>query len=64
MRQRVIPQRLLTVKEAAEYLGISCHTLYCKVGRSAKRPFPVRVKCIGRLVRFDLHDLDRYLASL
>lgn len=58
------PKRLLTVEEAASYLNISPRTLYNAVAPKSKRPIPVKVKRIGKLVRFDLRDLDRYVDSL
>lgn len=45
--------RLLTVNQAAEYLGTTPATLYTKVWR-CEIPF---VK-LGRSVRFDVRDLD------
>ena len=57
-------KRLLSVKETAEMLGMSPRTIYNMVGRKAKRKFPVRPKRIGRLIRFDLQDLTRFIDSL
>ncbi len=57
-------KRLLTVEETAQYLGISPRTIYNTVGPKSKKPFPVRVKRIGKLLRFDIHDLDKYIQSL
>lgn len=57
-------KRLLSVIEAANYLSISPRTIYNAIGPSAKVPFPVRPKRIGKLVRFDIRDLDRYVDSL
>ena len=57
-------KRLLTVKEAAIYLGLSPRTIYNMIARSSKKPFPVKPKRIGKLVRFDIMDLDRYIKSL
>ncbi|NIO18338.1 helix-turn-helix domain-containing protein [bacterium] len=57
-------KRLLSVEEAASYLGISPRTIYNAVSRKSKRPFPVKPKRIGRLVRFDIRDLETYVESL
>lgn len=57
-------RRLLSVGEAATYLGLSPRTLYNGVAPQSKSPFPVRAKRIGKLVRFDIKDLDRYVDSL
>ncbi len=57
-------KRLLSIQEAARYLSLSPRTLYNMVAPKAKTPFPVRPKRIGKLVRFDIRDLDRYVDSL
>jgi excisionase family DNA binding protein len=48
--------RLLTVRQAAEYLGTTVATLYSKVWR---REIPF-IK-LGRSVRFDVGDLDEMI---
>ena len=57
-------KRLLNIKEAATYLGLSSRTIYNGVAPKSKVPFPVKPKRIGKLVRFDIRDLDRYVDSL
>jgi len=57
-------RRLLDVKAAAAYLSISARTLYNGIAPKSKNPFPVKPKRIGKLVRFDIRDLDRYVDSL
>jgi len=57
-------RRLLSVSETAEYLGISPSTIYNSVCRKAKNRFPVKPKRIGKLVKFDIVDLDEYIDSL
>jgi excisionase family DNA binding protein len=57
-------KRFLSVKETADYLNISPRTIYNKTGRKAKVKFPVKAKRIGRCVRFDIKDLDAYIASI
>jgi len=49
-------KRLLTIKEASEYLGISVDALYCMVYRK-QIPY---VK-IGKKLRFDKFILDRWI---
>ncbi len=49
-------KRLITIKEASEYLGISVNTLYSWV--SQKKIDYVK---IGRLTKFDLRVLDRFI---
>jgi excisionase family DNA binding protein len=57
-------KRLLNVEETATYLGLSPRTIYNAVARKSKKPFPVKPKRIGKLVRFDIRDLERYVESL
>ena len=57
-------KRLLSVDETAQYLGISSRTLYNQIGPNAKKKFPVRAKRVGRLVKFDIRDLEQYVDSL
>jgi excisionase family DNA binding protein len=61
---RMDGKRLLSVEEAARYLGLSPRTIYNAVARKSKRPFPVRVRRIGKLVKFDIKDLEKYVESL
>ena len=49
-------RRLIAIKEAAEYTGLSVHTLYTMV--SQRRVPHVKV---GRLVKFDVDLLDRWI---
>lgn len=57
-------KRLLSVEEAATYLGLSPRTIYNGVARRSKKPFPIKPKRVGRLVKFDIRDLERYVESL
>jgi len=57
-------KRLLSVEETAEYLGISPRTIYNSVAPKSQRPFPIKHKKIGKLVKFDIRDLDQYIDSL
>ncbi len=49
-------QRLLSVREAASYMGLSTHTLYTMV---SQRRIPY-IK-VGRLTKFDVGLLDAWL---
>jgi excisionase family DNA binding protein len=57
-------KRLLSVEETATYLGLSPRTIYNAVARRSRKPFPVKPKRIGKLVKFDIKDLERYVESL
>lgn len=57
-------KRLLSVREAAIYLGLSYRTLYNAVAQKSRAPFPVRPKRIGKRVLFDKRDLDQFVDGL
>ena len=57
-------KRLLSIGETATYLGLSPRTIYNAIAPKSPKPFPVKPKRIGKLVRFDIRDLDRYVDSL
>jgi hypothetical protein len=59
-----ITPRLLSVEQAARFLGIAPKTLRNRIGPRAKHPFPVRPKKIGKRVLFDIRDLDDFVNSL
>jgi predicted DNA-binding transcriptional regulator AlpA len=59
-----IQKRLLSIEETAAYLGLKPRTIYNGVAPKSKRPFPVKAKRIGKLVKFDIFDLQRYVEGL
>ncbi|CAB5119463.1 hypothetical protein D3OALGB2SA_2888 [Olavius algarvensis associated proteobacterium Delta 3] len=64
MKTEIITQRLLSVKETAAYLEISPRSIYNRLGRKSKNRFPIKPKRVGRLLKFDRQDLDRYIDSI
>ena len=58
-----IQKRLLSVEEAATLLGVSPRTIYNGVAPKSKRPFPVRPKRVGKLVKFDIRELEKYITA-
>jgi predicted DNA-binding transcriptional regulator AlpA len=64
MEGKFATKRLLSVEETAKYLGISPRTLYNAVAPKSKNPFPVKPKRVGKLVKFDIRDLEKYVESL
>jgi predicted DNA-binding transcriptional regulator AlpA len=64
MEGKFAGKRLISVEEAAKYLGISPRTIYNAVAPKSKNPFPVKPKRVGKLVKFDIRDLERYVESL
>jgi len=57
-------KRLLSVQETAKDLGISARTIYNQIEQKAKSKFPIKAKRIGKLVKFDIQELDTYIKSL
>ena len=64
MNNEIVKKRLLSVEETANYIGLSSRTLYNRIGPKSKRPFPVKAKRIGKLVKFDLKDLNEWIETL
>jgi len=60
----MVERRLLSAKVTAEYLEISPPTIYNGLGLRARRPFPVKPKRIGRLVKFEKKALDAHIDGL
>lgn len=53
--------KLLNVQETAELLGISDRSIYNRVCPAAKRSFPIKPVRVGKLIRFDLRDIERFI---
>ena len=54
-------KRLLSVEEAAAYLGLAPRTLYNGIAPKSRNPFPIKPVRIGKLRKFDIRDLDRFI---
>ena len=63
-RNDFVGRQLLSPEEAARFLNLSVRTIYNRIGRRSKNPFPFRVKRLGRLRKFDLRDLQGFVDSL
>ena len=60
-----MPDKLLTIKEVARILQISERTIYNKVRPNSKfEPFPIPVKRVGKLIRFEAKAVQRYIDKL
>ena len=57
-------EKLLTIKEVAELLQISERSIYNGVRKKAERPFPIKVKRVGKLIRFHPKDVEKYIDRL
>jgi hypothetical protein len=62
--KREIAPRMLSVDDAARYIGIAAKTIRNRIGPRAKIVFPVKPKRIGGRVLFDVKELDAYLDIL
>ena len=51
-------RRLVDVKEIADYIGLSAHTVYTWVSQR-RIPFTK----VGRLTKFDLRTIDEWIAK-
>ena len=58
------PKRLLTIPEAASYLGISPKSIRNGLGPRAAKPFPVKPVKVGGRVLFKKESLDSYVDGL
>ena len=52
---------MISIKELALYLGLSPQTIYNQL---AAGTFPIKTKRLGRLLKWDIRDVDRYLDRL
>lgn len=60
----IVGKRLLSVEETGIYLGLSPRTIYNGIAPKSRKPFPIKAKRVGKLVKFDIKDLERYVDSL
>ena len=56
-----LSKRLLGVKELSNYLGLKPQTVYNRVSAGN---FPIKHKRLGRLLRWELREVDHYLDGL
>ncbi len=52
---------MMGIKELAEYVGVKPQTIRNKISLGT---FPIPTKKIGRLLKWDRRDVDRYLDKL
>ena len=64
MGETVSAKRWMSVKEVAEYIGMSERTIYNQTGPKSKNPLPLKPRRFGRkLIRFDKQEVDRYMEN-
>ena len=61
---KVTEKKLLKPEEVADILRISPRTIYNRCCRSAKTKFPIKPKRVGKLLRFDSRDVNKYIDNL
>jgi excisionase family DNA binding protein len=57
----VLEKRMLNVRDLSDYLGVSPQTIYNKLSAGT---FPIKTKRIGRHLKWDRRDVDRFLDKL
>ncbi|MDB4442248.1 helix-turn-helix domain-containing protein [bacterium] len=57
-------EKLLTIREVARLLQISPRSIYNRCRKKAPDPFPIRVRRVGKLIRFDPKDIEEYIDRL
>jgi len=53
---------LLTVREMGEVLGIKPQTIYNRISRTSKKPFPIKVVRMGG-PKFSLYDVVQFIVE-
>ena len=56
-----IKQRMLGISELSEYIGLKPQTIRNQL---ASGTFPIPTKKIGKLLKWDIRDVDKYLDKL
>jgi excisionase family DNA binding protein len=55
-----LKQRFYSVKDAANYLGISAQHIYNATSKKSKKTFPIPYRRIGGKLLFDFKDLEKF----
>jgi predicted DNA-binding transcriptional regulator AlpA len=56
--------RLWNIAEVSLFLGKSERTIYNTSRPGAEKPFPVKPKRVGRLLRWDRREIEAYVDQL
>ena len=57
-------EKLLKIEDVAKILRISPRSIYNRCRKKALDPFPIRVRRVGKLIRFDPKDVYEYIEKL
>lgn len=55
--------KLLTVKQTAEILGVHPHTIYNGIAEKTDQPFPIKPVRIGRAIRFPMKKVLEFMEA-
>ncbi len=61
MKNHFKDKKLLSVQELAQYLGMSEWTVRAKIRNGE---FPFKAKRLGRLLKFDIREVDNFINNL
>ena len=61
MKNQFQDKRLMSVQDLAQYLGMSPWTVRAKI---RKNEFPFKPRRLGRFLKFDIQEVDRYINNL
>lgn len=56
-------EKLLTIKETAEILGLAEGTIRNRIKKTASKPFELKPVRIGRAVRFKKSDIEKLVGD-
>ncbi len=60
-RTATVERRMMDIQDLSAYTGLSRQTIYNKLSAGT---FPIKTKRIGRRLKWDRRDVDRYLDQL
>jgi excisionase family DNA binding protein len=60
-RTVTVERRMLGIQELTDYTGLSRQTVYNQLSAGT---FPIKTKRMGRRLKWDRRDVDRYLDHL
>jgi len=64
VKVETVRPRLMSLEDAAKYLGLAPKTLRNRMCPDAKNPLPIPWRKYGKKILFEVADLDRFADSL
>lgn len=62
LKERYGGRLLLSVSETGNVLGLAPQSIYNRISKAAKKPFPIKVVRMGG-PKFNVHDIARYIST-